>query len=171
MKPQTRRVRPLLLVLLWIWAGCVALVLDLFRNVPEFDGVRPRAPRYVAMRRTAHEMVGAPSLDETATPLRTPATPGAEASPTRSGEAVARPGGRPDATTPLGRRLLSNLTATAAGAPDVAARRTAVLRLAGMFGADARDALIGIVEDPAQDREVRDLAARLLEHATAGPAR
>ena len=52
-----RRVRPLLLALLWIWAACVFLVLDLFHNVPEFDGIRPRARVYRAMRHVGHRMV------------------------------------------------------------------------------------------------------------------
>ena len=58
MSTSKPRIRPLLLILLWIWAGCVFLVVDLFWNVPEFDRVRPRAPLYGGMRRAAHEMVG-----------------------------------------------------------------------------------------------------------------
>ena len=42
----TRRVRPLLLILLWTWALCVFMTLDLFRNVAEFDAIRPRARIY-----------------------------------------------------------------------------------------------------------------------------
>jgi hypothetical protein len=58
-----KRVRVTLLVLLWIWAGSVFLVLDLFLNVPEFDAVRPRAGFYWAMRKTAHDMVGESMCD------------------------------------------------------------------------------------------------------------
>lgn len=58
-----RRVRWTLLALLWVWAGCVFLVIDLFLNVEEFDGVRPRARMYRAMRHVAHEMVGERSRD------------------------------------------------------------------------------------------------------------
>jgi hypothetical protein len=53
----------LLLVLLWIWAGLVFVVLDLFLNVPEFDRVRPRAPVYRGLRVAAHRMVGEPYDD------------------------------------------------------------------------------------------------------------
>ena len=42
-KAPRPRVRKTLLVLLWIWAACVFLTLDLFLNVREFDAVRPRA--------------------------------------------------------------------------------------------------------------------------------
>jgi hypothetical protein len=63
-----RRVRPLLLVLLWIWAVLIFGVVDLFRNVPEFDRLRPRSKLYEGMRKAAHEMVGesyeGPSADE-----------------------------------------------------------------------------------------------------------
>ena len=60
-QPQPRRrVRPVLLGLLWIWAVCIFLVLDLFLNVAEFDGIRPRAKIYRSMRFVAHRMVGEP---------------------------------------------------------------------------------------------------------------
>jgi antitoxin component YwqK of YwqJK toxin-antitoxin module len=59
-KKGTRRVRPLLLVLLWVWAGCVFVVVDLFRNVEEFDAVRPRSQLYHGMQRAAHELVDTP---------------------------------------------------------------------------------------------------------------
>ena len=58
-----RRVRPLLLGLLWAWALCVFLILDLFLNVEEFDAVRPRARLYRATRFVAHKMVGEPYDD------------------------------------------------------------------------------------------------------------
>lgn len=60
---RARRIRPLLLVLLWVWAGCIALVLDLFFNITEFDGIRPRADLYRGMRTAAHNLVGEPILD------------------------------------------------------------------------------------------------------------
>ena len=58
------RVRLTLLVLLWIWAACIFLTLDLFLNVSEFDAVRPRAEIYRAMRYTAHAMVGEPYQED-----------------------------------------------------------------------------------------------------------
>jgi hypothetical protein len=61
MKERTKgRIRPTLLVLLWVWAGCVFVVVDLFRNVPELDRVRPQSKLYEGMRKAAHEMVGEP---------------------------------------------------------------------------------------------------------------
>jgi hypothetical protein len=61
---EPRRVRPLLLVLLWAWAICVFLVLDLFLNVEEFDGIRPRSNLYRGMRFAAHRMVGEPYRED-----------------------------------------------------------------------------------------------------------
>jgi len=55
-----RRVRPLLLVLLWVWAITVFVTVDLFRNVPAFDRIRPRAALYRGMREAGHELVGEP---------------------------------------------------------------------------------------------------------------
>jgi len=54
------RVRPLLLILLWIWVITVAILVDMFWNVDEFDGFRPRASLYRGMRVAAHLMVGEP---------------------------------------------------------------------------------------------------------------
>lgn len=56
--PRKRKVRPVLLVLLWAWAMLMFIVVDLFLNVPEFDRVRPDAMLYRGMRMAAHEMVG-----------------------------------------------------------------------------------------------------------------
>jgi len=58
-----RRIRPTLLVLLWVWALCVFTVVDLFWNVPEFDTVRPRSVAYQSMRYAAHDLVGEPYRD------------------------------------------------------------------------------------------------------------
>lgn len=59
-KPPRRRIRPLLLVLLWVWAVLVFVVIDLFRNVPAFDRIRPESKLYEGMRKAAHEIVGEP---------------------------------------------------------------------------------------------------------------
>jgi len=71
-----RRVGLRLLVLLWIWAICVFACLDLFLNVPELDGVRPRTPLYRGMRVAAHKLVGEPLAgdDSAAVLLRRPRT-------------------------------------------------------------------------------------------------
>lgn len=58
------RVRWTLLALLWFWALCVFVTLDLFRNVGAFDSIRPRATIYRAMRYVAHRMVQEPYLDD-----------------------------------------------------------------------------------------------------------
>ncbi len=57
------RVRKTLLVLLWIWAACIFLTLDLFVNVSQFDAVRPQARIYRGMRAAAHKMIGEPYLE------------------------------------------------------------------------------------------------------------
>lgn len=179
MKPQPRRIRPLLLVLLWIWAGCIALVLDLFLDVPEFDEVRPRAPLYRAMRSVAHDMVGEPLPDEepvTRTVQRRWQSPRAEAPAVAWRDdalLVARPGsrhpgGKPDARTPQGEKLRSDLIEAARSAGDPAERHAAVRSLARMFGRQADDALSGIAEDPAQPADVRDLAANLRRQTAEG---
>lgn len=59
-RPPRRRIRPVLLVLLWVWAILVFVVVDLFRNVPAFDRIRPEARLYEGMRKAAHRMVGEP---------------------------------------------------------------------------------------------------------------
>ena len=60
---NTKRIRPLLLILLWVMAVCVFMVVDLFRNVPEFDRFRPDARWYRAARYAAHKMVDEPYRD------------------------------------------------------------------------------------------------------------
>ncbi|MCZ6788190.1 MAG: hypothetical protein O7E54_13595 [Planctomycetota bacterium] len=62
-KAPTPRIRKTLLVLIWIWAACIFLMLDLFLNVREFDAVRPRARIYRGMRAAAHKMIGEPYLE------------------------------------------------------------------------------------------------------------
>lgn len=66
------RVRFRLLVLLWIWAACMFLLVDLFRNVPEFDGLRPDADWYRAARYAAHRMAGEPWVGDDPPPVRVP---------------------------------------------------------------------------------------------------
>jgi protocatechuate 3,4-dioxygenase beta subunit len=83
-KPR-RRVRPLLLILLWIWALFVFVTVDLFRNVREFDAVRPRSPLYSSLRAAGHEITGEPLLD--AAPAAPPLRRGDR--PTEPNEAVA----------------------------------------------------------------------------------
>jgi HEAT repeat protein len=63
-KGSPRRVRPLLLILLWVWALCVAIVLDMFWNVEEFDRVRPRSTLYRGMRVAGHKLVGVTVIEE-----------------------------------------------------------------------------------------------------------
>ncbi|HEX5135553.1 MAG TPA: hypothetical protein VFY93_01145 [Planctomycetota bacterium] len=79
-----RRVGWRLLILLWIWALLVFTVVDLFRDVPQFDRVRPRAPLYHAMRAVAHDIVGepwpgTPAAGPLATPPRVEAPSGGDA--------------------------------------------------------------------------------------------
>ncbi len=55
---RKRRVGVRLLILLWIWAACVFLILDLFFNVGALDSIRPRSRSYRAVRFAAHELAG-----------------------------------------------------------------------------------------------------------------
>ena len=48
----------MLLALLWVWAILVFVIIDLFRNVEEFDRIRPDSRIYRGMQLAAHEMVG-----------------------------------------------------------------------------------------------------------------
>lgn len=52
------RVRLRLLLLLWVWAIVMFLVVDLFRNAPELDAIRPRSTLYNAARGVAHRLIG-----------------------------------------------------------------------------------------------------------------
>lgn len=140
--PKARRVRWPLLALLWVWAGSMALVLDLFLNVPELDRVRPRARAYRAARYTAHELVGEPYAedDEFARagawrpPVRVRAAGNAAARPEGSRpHRVALVGGRIDASTPLGARILSGLARMAESDADPARRAAAAESLAVLF--------------------------------------
>lgn len=137
-----RRVRPHLLVLLWIWAALVFVVLDLFLNVPEFDGIRPRAPLYRAMRMTAHELVNEPYLEDA-----------------------------PAITAPsLGSALLATERATFEGlrergwgeGEDPRVRIKALRLLAERFPGEARPALLRVVRDDSDSPKVRAEAARFL---------
>jgi len=178
MQKRSKRVRPLLLLLLWIWAGCILLVLDLFWNVDHLDGIRPRAQLYRVARHVAHEMVGEPVDGADAGP--------AAASPARRAPQVRaplpapfpfarsgsrHPGGVPDAATPQGEKLRSDLLSVAAAAEDPAKRKAALRSLARMFGPQASGALSQLAGDPAQPAEVRDLAASLLENSLASGER
>jgi len=165
MASERQRIRVRLLVLLWIWAGCIALVLDLFMNVGEFDGIRPRALLYRAMRCVAHAMVGEPLPEgrpgATLRAMGETAAHAAPAPPALARPGARHPGGRPDAATPQGRKLRDSLVAAADHAEDPAHRRAAVRGLAGMFGVAAEDALAAIAGDPDQLPDVRDLADSL----------
>ena len=65
-----KRVRPRLVILLWIWGLLMFVVVDLFRNVPEFDRVRPEWRTYQEMRLAAHRIVDEPLDFVTASPRR-----------------------------------------------------------------------------------------------------
>ena len=52
-------------MLLWVWAACVFVIVDLFWNVEKFDSARPRSSLYRGMRIAAHRMVGEAVPEET----------------------------------------------------------------------------------------------------------
>jgi hypothetical protein len=158
-------VRWTLLVLLWAWALCMALVLDLFRNVEAFDRIRPDTRLYRATRFAAHRMVGEPyrERDEFVWARRTPTAPSASPTLAPAVSAVSsRPSPRfrtPD--SPQGRRFLQGLRRVASTSPDPARRIAAVRGIARIFR--DRDALRAVADDPAQQESVRAAARRHLE--------
>ena len=82
-KSPRKRFRPLTLLLLWAWAICMFLVIDLFFNVNAFDPIRPRSSIYRGTRVAAHRMVGEEveePWDATAAP-RPSRQPGSEDAP------------------------------------------------------------------------------------------
>lgn len=158
------RVRWTLLVLLWVWAACIALVLDLFLNVNEFDGIRPRAPLYRAMRTVAHEMVGEPYRDDpdaqpqqlarqrdmAVTRLPASATSPHSHAPAPLAPSESRhPGGKPDLRTPQGRKLLDSLTRAARTEQDANRRAAALRSIEAMFGPEI---LREVLTDRGDDR-------------------
>lgn len=133
----SRRVRWTLLVLLWIWAACVFTVLDLFKNVEEFDRIRPDSRIYEGMRVAAHRMIGEPIQ------VAVPAPPAV-------GIPLARDLERARATDDPG--VLALLASD--GDPRV--------RLAALEKLGDREELLRIVRDETETPKMRRTAARLL---------
>ncbi len=134
-------VRWTLLVLLWLWAGCVFMTLDLFRNVPEFDRVRPDWSVYRGMRIAAHRMVGEPlpELDRVRT-------------------TVAK-----DPADLLARRLDAARAATSTAAlADLATDADPRVRITALRSLGDRHALLRAIHDGDEFWKVRKAAARLL---------
>ena len=159
-KAQKSRARWTLLVLLWAWAACMFLVVDLFWNVDEFEAVRPRSSLYRGMRIAAHKMVGEPVLESR---LR-----GAPALLRARANSQERD---PFAHVPPGRRRLEELKqlgrdgsfaplrAALTDERDPRMRVAAMRVLAESCGADARDVLLARVHDPRETEWVRAEAA------------
>ena len=151
-QPQPRRrVRPVLLGLLWIWAVCIFLVLDLFLNVSEFDGIRPRAKIYRSMRFVAHRMVGEPYRENdlfalmyadgpTRPQARSPAPVLTDLEPVPAPRIRAVRGVLPDAESEAGQRLLARLDTVASQSEDPRKRAAAKRGIERFFGKQARDA-------------------------------
>ncbi len=105
-----------MLVLLWIWAICIFTVVDLFRNVDEFDGIRPRSKLYRGMRVAAHKMVGEPIRAEaTGTAHGTPAVARTSDGQAEKAERLAAAPARPWVSAIC--RAFSRLSLAAAGSP------------------------------------------------------
>jgi HEAT repeat protein len=152
MPKKATRVRKRLLVLLWLWAGCVFLVVDLFWNVDEFDGIRPRADIYRATRYVAHRMVGEPWRDG-ALVQPTPVWPSAPGAGFPLGERMRTAGETSDPAllAEIARRDL-----------DPRVRACALRQLARVQGSAARPVLREVVSDEAELAKVRTEAARVL---------
>jgi hypothetical protein len=169
-KGANRRIRWTLLVLLWLWVGCIVLVLDLFWNVSAFDRVRPDATLYRATRYVAHRLVGERYVDDDAFGRATP-----EVAPYRPERtSMIRPtdyrvGSKPDAATPAGARLLDGLARVARTSPDPQRRIAALRSMARMFKADARAELERASKD--HDVMVRTAALEFLGETAERKAR
>ncbi len=149
------RVRGTLLVLVCLWALCNFMVIDLFLNVPEFDGIRPRAQLYRAMRYAGHEMVGEPYYDDH---FR-----GADGAVRLV--AVKHDPARRLADELAAVRTMKDPAALRDRARDPAdprVRIAALRELARQFGREARETLIATVRDEQEILKVRKQAARFL---------
>jgi HEAT repeat protein len=139
------------------------MIVDLFRNVEEFDAIRPRSSLYRGMQIAAHKMVGEPVLD----------------SRFRVAPALLRARARPDASdafahVPPGRRRLEELKqlgregsfeplrAALTDERNPRMRVAAMRVLAENFGADARDVLLARVHDHRETEWVRAEAAHFV---------
>jgi len=150
-KPR-RRVRPLLLVLLWIWAVCVFLVVDLFLNVRALDGVRPDSDWYRATRYAAHKISGRTYLDggyreAIEAPERLDAAALDEEYVAVSALALTRD------TDALRRRTRTG---------DVRIRMAALGAIVDVSGRDARPLLVAIATEQGRPALLRREAARLV---------
>ena len=158
-----KRIRATLLALLWVWAICIFLVLDLFLNVAEFDRVRPRAESYRAMRFVAHQMVGEPYRedDEFAAAAASEAAP----RPVVTQEADPLAEVRVELATVRElqrRRTFDGLCKQATTAKHAIARIAAIRGLGNLFGARSREFLLERVHNEKEDDKVRAAAARYL---------
>jgi len=153
-KKPARRIRGRLLVLLWIWALLMFAVVDLFWNVQEFDGIRPRSTLYRATRYAAHDLVGEPyyggEFDDHLAPKQS-----ARAATTPHERVAALPQDQRE-------RVLGELRDRVGTEQHTESRIYMVRALAEAFGASARADLITIARDSEQRRPVRAEAARLI---------
>ena len=157
-----RRVRPVLLVLLWIWAVCIFMIVDLFRNVEAFESVRPRARTYRAMRYAAHDLVGEPYYDGDFVDEHPASRPSARRSVDDLSAALARV-----------RRLeqagsTEILKEQALEAEDSRVRILAMRALARRLGHGARPTLLKVLHNPEETDKVRANAACFLGHTGDG---
>jgi HEAT repeat protein len=158
--PSRPRIRWRLLVLLWIWAACVFLILDLFLNVDAFDAIRPRALLYRGTRVAAHKMVGEPIRDTDfpglvlKRPNRAPLPAAAHASAFRQ---------RLGELKQLGKeRAFEALRAALTDEPDPRHRVAAMRVLAESFGEGARETLLARMRDHYETEWVRGEAAHFV---------
>ena len=148
--PNKHRVRKTLCVLMWAWALLTFVILDLFRNVPAFDSVRPRSPTYRAMRYAAHEMIGEPYFDRDF--VEWARKPRADAA---RGLRIALSGVEHEDSLVALQRL-------ARESNDSRVRIRALRRLATEHGGRARRAVLSIAWDEDETEKVRAQAARYL---------
>jgi len=147
---KNKRIHPRLLILLWIWAILMFVVVDLFRNVPEFDRVRPEWHTYKKMRLAAHRLVDEPSDFAVSTPTAIARTLGTE---------LARVDRLADFELLVETALDESI--------DPRVRGRSMRRIATDFAPAARDVLAAIAFRGGESTKVRGAAARYLARAGA----
>lgn len=157
--PNNKRVRGTLLVLLWIWAICIFVVVDLFLNVEEFDRIRPKARVYRSMRFAAHDMVDEPYYDNDFGPSRA----GYRISIARRADSAAPASAQAhylaDELARVPTLRLSELRAMATDADDP---RLRIAALRAMASDRMRPAILNVALNEAETNKVRAEAALLI---------
>jgi HEAT repeat protein len=152
------RIRPTLVILLWIWAGCVFLLIDLFFNVEEFDRVRPESKLYEGMRYAAHEMIGEPYEGTRLNDSLPPLAAGEREMRVQDVDALKTAMAKVEELAEA--RSFDGLVNQASNGVDPRVRIAALRALATVFGEQARPELLAVTHSDEETEKVRSQAAR-----------